>query len=168
MKNDITRLISFGKTIEIPACDGSVKIYQEPSLFRSGMDPDLSKLTLPGIGRGNTQIEVREMLKDGDFFTIFAGLLKDWDYKWLSQEQVINFRKQFPNWLRLGGNCTFILIKKDEQAPVDEREPTKNLAVLQIHVRGDSCSISVRELDYEGIWKAKDRHRLVIPRQWKP
>jgi len=167
MKNDITNLISFGKIIEIPACDGNRKIYQESSLFRSGIDHDLKKLTLPGIITENTQVEVREMFKDGDFLAAFEGIPTDWNYKWLSQEQVINFRKQFPNWLRLGGNCTFVLIKKNEQLPFKILELTKNLAVLQIYVRGDSCSVSVRELDHPSIWKAKDRHRLIVPRQWK-
>ncbi|NCT54488.1 hypothetical protein GW758_00840 [Candidatus Falkowbacteria bacterium] len=163
MKSEITRPMSLGKVIEIPSCDGSEKICGDRTTFVSGIDGDFSKLTSLGINTGPTKIEIYEIVKDGTFYSAFSGLDRNWNRKWLSQHQVISFCKNFSTFLRLGGNCTFILIKKDEQLPVNELNPLENLAPVQIYVRGGSRQIALRELDCDIIWKGKDKNRLIIP-----
>mgnify|MGYP001582370602 CR=1 FL=1 len=109
----IIRLISGGRNVAIRATTGTRTIAQATDVFTWGIDPDFTGwgLDVPGEAKPETPVEVHEMVKDGDFRTIFGSLGHELDGLCLTQEQVIAFVEDRKDWLRKEGFATFFLLK---------------------------------------------------------
>lgn len=163
--NGILRLISGEEVLSLKDSNGSRLIYQAANTFKSFLDEDFVKwgLTKKGIATAETKVQVHEMIADGNFMAIFKSLPGNWNQKCLSQNQVIDFCEQLPNWLRSDGYATMFLCKIDETKKVDEKDPQKNLVVVCVSVGADGLYVFVYRLEDDIVWRAGCAHRVVAP-----
>lgn len=106
-----TRLISAGHEIILPPNDGSMTLARASEVF-GYIDPDFVRYgcDVPGLPTESTSVAVREMTKNGDFGKIFRSL-GNLDRLVLSQGQIIDFARNYRDWLRKDGYATFFLFK---------------------------------------------------------
>jgi len=163
-ENLILRLLHGAESLELKASDGSRLIYQSADSF-SFLDENFVKLglTKKGIATAETKVQVREMVSNGDFITIFKSLSGSWDQKCLTQNQIIDFCEQLPEWLRQDGYATFFLCKINDKKKVDEKNPQKNLVVVYVRVNADGLHVYVNRLENDRVWSASDLRRVVAP-----
>jgi len=163
--NGILRLISEEEVLSLKASNGSRLIYQSANTFKSYLDSDFINwgLNKKGVSIPETNIQVHEIVADGNFMVIFKSLPGNWNQKWLSQNQIIDFCEQLPEWLRADEYATFFLCKIDETKKVDEKNPQKNLVVVCVSVGADGLRVYVRRLEDVAVWDAANAHRVVAP-----
>jgi hypothetical protein len=164
MKKNILRLISDGHTLILPASDGSRLICDAKDTFKSGIDYDFIAwgVNKPGIATPAAPIQLHEVIDDGKFVDIFRSLPGKWSQKWLSQNQVIDFCTTLPEWVERGVD-TFILIKKDENKPINEKKPKDNLVVVILGINVSGLRVGVSCLDNSGVRDGKCHLRVVSP-----
>jgi|GEM_PF-4779096 hypothetical protein len=75
-----------------------------------------------------------------NLFEAFPGL---WSSKWLSQSQITKVCKHFRSWFQLDEQPNLFLCKKNEFAYVTEKNPWKNLQIIEIIVDDDN-KLSIR------------------------
>lgn len=163
----ITRLISDGKNLTLKALDGTRLFANSLGIFKSFVDCNFVRwgLNKKGIATPVTPIRVDEMQKNGTFLDIFRSLPGTLNQKKLTQNQVIEFCLDLPEWLNHDGLATFFLVPIDESIPIDEEKPEANSVV--IYVRADVNShfgVNVLHLESSTVWYGKNRHRVVYPR----
>ncbi|MFZ4632268.1 MAG: hypothetical protein ACOYL8_03675 [Patescibacteria group bacterium] len=131
MENEIIRSISDGHEIYLEALDGGRLFYSVDDLGEfPNSDFFQHDFTKPGVATPRMQIEVGEMKQRDNMKEVFGALPGNWNQKWLSQDQVIEFVRNFSHWLLSGqknDNATIFVIKIDENEPVDEKKPEENL-----------------------------------------
>lgn len=161
----ILNLISGAEFLSLKASDGSRLIYQSTKTFKYSLDEDFVNwdLNKKGIDTVETKVQVHKMAADGNFMTIFKSLSGNWNQKWLSQNQVIDFCEQLSSWLQSDGGSTFFLCKIDETKKVDKKNPQKNLVVVRVYVRADGLSVRVDRLEDDRVWCASSLRRVVAP-----
>jgi hypothetical protein len=164
-QKQILHLISGGHNLIIKALDGKRLIYNSKKTFKSHIDQDFVNLGLnkTGIVTTETPVQVHEMVGDGTFTEIFGSIPGNWDQKWLSQNQIIDFCETLPNWLRQDKYATMFLIKKDENKPVYEVNLQDNLAVVHVGVGPGGLRVLVRRLGRDDVFFGEYRHRVVSP-----
>lgn len=131
MENQIVRSISDGQEIFIEALDGSRLFYSDEKLGEFP-NSDFYKFdfTKPGKPTPRTQVEVGEMKQKNNLKEVFGALPGNWNQKFFSQDQVIEFCRTFPHLLLQGqtnDNATMFAIKIDDDEPVNEDKPEDNL-----------------------------------------
>jgi len=163
--NGILRLISGEEVLSLKASNGSRLICGSANTFKSYLDPDFIAwgLNKKGVATPETKIRVHEMVADGNFMAIFKSLPGNWNQKWLSQNQIIDFCEQLPQWLRSDGYATMFLCKIDESKKVDEKNPQKNLVVVGVGVGAGGLRVRVRRLERGSVWFAEYAPRVVAP-----
>jgi hypothetical protein len=164
-KPSILRLISGGHVLTLKALDGKRLIYKAKKTFPSYLDSDFVNwgINKPGLATAETPVQVREIVQDGTFMDIFSALPGNWNQKWVSQNQVIEFCETLSEWLRQEGNATLFLVKKDENKPIDENNPKDNLVVVLVFVPSDGLIVYVYRLGRGGVWDGKCLSRVVSP-----
>jgi len=164
-KSNILSLISVGQNLVLKALDGSRLIYKAKKTFKSHIDSDFVGwgLNKSGIATPETPIQVHEMTGDGTFINIFSSLSGNWNQKWLSQDQVIEFCETLPTWLRQDEYATMFLCKINENKPIFEDKPQDNLVVVCVCVFSDGLSVCVDRLEDDAVWRGEYRHRVVSP-----
>ncbi|MFA6514039.1 MAG: hypothetical protein WCT50_01950 [Patescibacteria group bacterium] len=162
---EILRLISINGTLTLRALDGSRLIYNAEKTFVQCIDQDFVKwgTNNPGIPTLETLVQVHEMIKKGTALDIFSALPGNWNEKWLSQNQVIEFCEVYPDWLRQNGNGTFFLIKKDESAPVSIIKPENDFIVAGVYVYSGGLRIGAEPLRHGNVWHGEYNYRVVSP-----
>ncbi len=151
----ILRLISGGKRIAIRATTGQRMVSSAGDVFTLGIDSEFKNwgLDVPGEAKPETPVEVYEMVKDGDFKTIFGSLGRERDDLCLTQEQIVAFVENHKKWLRTDGYATFFLFKVGDE-----------FFVAFVHLYGaggpDAC---VNHFSGDVVWLGDYRHRFVVP-----
>lgn len=165
VKVSILRLISDRRTLTIKALDGQRLIYNSEKTFKSYIDPNFVdwNLNKTGVATLETPVQVHEMVDNGTFMDIFSPMPGNWNQKWLSQNQVIDFCETMSNWLTQNRHGTMFLVKKDENKPIDEDNPQKNLVVVDMRSFVDGLYVAVSRLEFDGVWRGVCRHRVVSP-----
>ena len=160
-ENDILRLISGGKKLPIKASSGKTTIAVSKKIFKSGIDFDFVNWELDKSGPATAEIlsDVYEIIRDATFKQIFTAFPAKRDDLIMMQDQIIDFCKTHPTWLRQDGAATFFLTKKDWNADVSD----DNLFVVYVHVYSDGLGISAHRFEDDGVWDARCLHRVVIP-----
>ena len=154
-----------GKNLPLKALDGSRLICNAKDTFKSGIDSNFVGWSInnAGVATPETLMQVHEMIGDGRLIGIFKALPGNWNQKWSSQNQIIEFCETFPDWLKQSGNATMFLAKKDENKPIDEDNPRNNLVVVRVFVDSDGLYVFVRRLERDRVWDGECRRRVVSP-----
>lgn len=163
--SNILRLIPGAESPVLKASDGSRLIYQATETFKSGIDQDFENwgLTKKGVAMPETKVQVHEMVSDANFLDIFGSLPGDWNQKFLTQNQIIDFCEQLPGWLKSGGSATIFLCKIDETGQINEKKPQSNLVAVRVHVRSGVLAVHVNRLENGNAWYAKYSPHIVVP-----
>jgi len=152
--NSILKLISKGELLLIDAINGKETLAQAEDIFPSGISFDFKKWETdqPGDATEETPVQVYEMTQDATFAQMFGSLGTDLDKLYLTQHQIKNFCKKYPDWLRSDGFATFFPFKVEEQ-----------YFVAVVRVCGGGLFVGVRRLGHGNIWGAGRRRRVVVP-----
>ena len=152
----ILRCISEGENLVIPATDGKALISEEKDVFKVWIDPDFLRLDAnePSNPTPEAVPRVYEMERDTTFEHMFDSVCKDKDKICWTQSQIIGFVQKYPNWLHPEGWATFFPFKSKGNffvASVRWHDPAR----LDVYVS------LLRE--YDGVWIAEFRNRVVLP-----
>jgi hypothetical protein len=166
MKKNILRFVFTGLVLK--ASDGSRLIYKAKKTFQSDdfvIDEDFAnwKINNPGIVVPETSLQIHDLVGCGNFMDIFESSPGKWNQKWLTQNQVIDFCEIFPSWLNQGHFGNFVLIKKDENKPVDENKPEDNLVVVVLRMTLGGLSAHIYNLECDNFWPGRCLYRVISP-----
>ena len=155
--NQFLKLISFGEELMIEASDGQATINEFKESFKASISFNFQYwgLSKPGVATPETLLEIYELAADATFQQMFASLNADWDKLIVSQSQIINFCKKYPNWLHPGVGALFFLIKENNEYFV--------VSVVVYGVLGLGFYIDCVKNSVD-ILSSGNRHRLVIPK----
>lgn len=155
IKNEFLNLISTHSLI-LDACDGSEIIAGSEDMFEAGIDSDFINWGAdePGYPTLETPVEVHEMIKNGTFSQLFGSLSGDIGKLCLTQAQIKCFVRKYKSWLRTDGYATFFLFKSHS-----------HFFVASVHVySGGGLGVDVFRFEFDNVWFAEGRPRLVVPR----
>ncbi len=148
------RLISCGKTITLEPTDGDETISKAKKLFNAWIDPDFQNYgtNVRGQKTEKTNVEVYELIKDGDYRKIFGSLSEDPKTLCFTQSQIIQFVKNYREWLH-PNHWTFVLFEAKGELFVAE---------VSLYLDG-TLWVDVDRFSDECVWSAEYRHRIVVP-----
>lgn len=152
--SSIVQFISGGEKLMIEALDGKAYIADAKKVFKPYIDGDFKNwgLNQSGPATAETSLDVSEMIADGTFVQIFAGITSDLDKLVLTQAQIIRFCEKHPTWLRQEGYATFFLTKVNGE-----------YFVAHVFVLGVGLYVNVCRLEDDYVWSAEYLHRVVCP-----
>jgi hypothetical protein len=162
-KTKISECISGGYILELGELDGKSLICNSAGTFTGGIDKDFLYFNKPGIATKKTSLRVNKVIADANCQDMFSDLPGTWNEKWLSQSQIIEYCRTLPLWLREAGSGTFFIIKRDEEKPIDEENPSANLALVGIDQLPQGLVARVADLDWEAIWPKEMAIWIVYP-----
>jgi hypothetical protein len=149
------KLISAGKKVVIKATSGKRTIAAAGKTFPGWIDPDYKNYgcNVTAEARPETPTDVYEMIEDGDFRKIFGSFGENLDRLCLTQDQIIEFVESHIKWLRTEGYATLFLFKVGTDC-----------FVARVYFFDDGqLRARVRRFSYDDVWRAKYRHRIVVP-----
>ncbi len=148
------RLISGGKKLTLGPTDGKRTIAKAKSVFPGWIEGDFVSYgcDVEGQPTATMDVGVHEMVKDGDFKTIFGGLSDKPDLLCLTQDQIIQFVQTHRDWLRTDGYSTFFLFKVGTE-----------FFVAHVYVPGGELKVHAYRFSHDDVWHAGYRHRVVVP-----
>ncbi len=149
------RLISGGKSIVIPATDGTRTLAQASDVFTGCIDSNHVKwgLDVPQSPTTAMSVEVFEQTRDGTFANIFDSMRRSHDQMCFRQNQIVVFCKKHRNRLPTDGYSTFFLFKEDG----------KYFVARVYFVVDDRLKVRVDLLSSACVWLAEYRHCFVVP-----
>jgi hypothetical protein len=127
----------------------------QPKSSMVGLTPTSKNgvLTLGGNpGTEEITVQVHEMIKGGDFKTIYDSMSDNLDALCLSQGQIKSFVKKYRNWLRADGYGTFFLFKAGAK-----------FFVVSVHFRSVKCEVHISHFLNDQAWSSENRLRFVLP-----
>jgi hypothetical protein len=151
--HDRLRLLSGNELLVLGPTDGQETLAQATSVFRY-IDRNFEhwNCNTVGLPTKETAVQVYEMVRDSTFQEMFGGFGIPIDSLALTQAQIKQFAKLYPNWLKKGGNGTFFLFKVENQ-----------FFVSAVYFFSDGrIGVRVRGLTLERVFRAQKRHRLVV------
>jgi hypothetical protein len=99
-------------------------------------------------------VAVYEMIKDGTFAQIFSSFGKNLKSLACTESLIVTICRDHPHLLCTDGHSTFFLFEGENGG----------FCVAFVHVRKNGqLRIYVRPLEYEFVWRANRRHRVVVP-----
>ncbi len=143
--------------LTIPACDGTRTIAQATDVFKWGIDGDFKNwgLDVPSKATSTVQADVHELVWEGRFNQFFPSLNSDIKQPCWTQHQIIAFCLEHRGQLRTEGWANFFLF-----------EANNDFFVARVSVYDDGqLDVDVDRFSHDRVWYAKDRHRVVVPRQ---
>lgn len=149
------KLIYADTTLVIKAKTGERTIFQIKDLFTWGIGSDFVDYGADeeGSATEDTEVDVYELAKDGDFSDIYGSLPFDLSQLCLTQDQIIGFVEEHRN--RLSPNsATFFLFQSNNEYFVAS-------VVVLSDGRLNAC---VDRFGNVNPWGAERRHRFVVPR----
>lgn len=151
--NERLRLISGSKPLVLNPTDGQETLARATDIFRY-IDSNFERWNCNMVGAPTieTAVEVYEMVRDGTFQEMFGSFGVAVDRLALTQAQIKQFAKRYPNWLKKGGNGSFFPF-----------EIGNELFVAALYFFSDGrLGVRVRRITLERIFRAQKRHRLVV------
>jgi hypothetical protein len=92
------------------------------------------------------------MVRDSTLQEMFGSFGIPIEFLTLTQAQIKQFARLYPNWLKRGGNGTFFLFKAGSE-----------FFVSAVYFFSDGrIGVRVRSLTLERVFRAEKRHRLVV------
>lgn len=143
------------ETVTLAPTKGNVTLAKAKKVFTSWLDSDFKNwgTDVSGEDTSGTKVDVHEMVRDGNYKTLF-GSLGDPRKLCLTQGQIEEFCRSHRDSLRQECYGTFFLFEvKDE------------LFVAHVRVDGGELEAFVRRFAYSYVWRAVNRHRLVVKQQ---
>jgi hypothetical protein len=149
----ILKLVSAGETSIIEACDGRQTIARAKKVFASGIDNDFENWGLDNPGEATPEImpQVYELAEDATFVKMFTSFTSDLDKFCFTQNQIIRFCEKYPSQLSQSG-ATFFLFKLNGE-----------YFVARVRVYSGGLDARVYRFEYDNVWHAEDRSRVVVP-----
>jgi hypothetical protein len=151
--NDPLRLISGNEQLVLDPADGQETLARATDVFRY-IDSNFEHWScdVAGSPTKGALVQVYEMVRDGTFQEMFGRRGVPLDRLALTQMQIRQFVKRYPDWLKKGGNGTFFLFKVGNE-----------FFVAAVYLFSDSrLGARVRRLTLERVFRATKRHRLVL------
>jgi hypothetical protein len=152
--NKRLRLISGREQLILRPTDGEDTLARATDVF-SYIDSNFKNWAcdVEGQATEETPMQVYEMVENSTLHKMFGGFEVEADRLSLTQAQTKQFVKQYPDWLKKGGNGTFFLFKVGSE-----------FFVAAVYLFSDGrLGVRVRRLSLDRIFLAKKRHRLVVP-----
>lgn len=149
------RLISGWTKLTLPARSGKRTIAKAKRMFLPGhIHSDFVDygLDVRGVATLETDVQVYELVRDGEFTDICNGVGVDLDKLVLTQDQILTFLETCHDWLRTYGPETFFITKNG-----------KMFFVVGVVDDVPGISIYPVNLFYRGIWHGSRSHRFVFP-----
>jgi hypothetical protein len=151
--NDRLRLISGDEPLVLDPTEGRETLAQATDIFRY-IDSNFEQwnCSVAGPPTKETPVQVYEMVRDSTLEEMFGGFDVPLDQLALTQAQIKQFVKRYPDRLKKGGNGTFFLF-----------EVGKEFFVAALYLFSDGrFGARVRRLMLERVFRAKKLHRLVL------
>jgi hypothetical protein len=151
--NNRLRPISGSKPLLLNSTDGQETLAGAAGLFRY-IDSNFEHWNCNTVGppTKETAVEVHEIVSDCTFQQMFGSFDVTVDCLTLTQAQIKQFAKRYPDWLKKGGSGTFFLFKTGNEFFV---------AAVYFFVNG-RLGVRVRRLTLERVFRAQKRHRVVV------
>ena len=133
--------------------DGQETLAQATEVFRY-IDRNFEhwKCNTAGSPTKETVVQVYEMVRDSTLLELFGSFGVPTDSLALTQAQIKEFARLYPNWLKRGGNGTFFLFKVGGE-----------FFVSAVYFFSDGrVGVRLRGLTLERVFRAQKRHRLVV------
>jgi hypothetical protein len=151
--NDRLKLISGNDPLVLDPTNGQETLARATDVFRY-VDSNFEhwNCDLAGPPTGETLVQVYEMVRDSTFQEMFGGFGVALDRLALTQAQIKQFARRYPDWLKKGGNGTLFLFKAGGA-----------FFVAAVYFFSDGrLGVRVRSLTLERVFRAMKRHRLVL------
>jgi hypothetical protein len=151
--NNCLRLISGSKPLFVNPTDGQETLAGAADLFRY-IDSNFEHWNCNTVGPATkeTAVQVHQIVRDSTFQEMFGSFGVTVDCLALTQSQIKQFAKRYPDWLKKGGNGTFFLFKTGNE-----------FFVSAVYFFSDGrLGVRVRRLTLERVFRAQKRHRLVV------
>jgi hypothetical protein len=152
--NEYLSLTSGNELLLIEPADGKETFAKARDVF-TYVDSNFTRwgCNSPGKQTPQTAVRVYEMARDGTFAELFKSFHLEIVRLCLTQAQIINFVRRHPNWLKSGGNGTFLLFEVEQEFFV--------AAVYQFF--DGRIGVRARRFSLDRVFRARKRHRLVVP-----
>ena len=149
----IVRLVSIDTALTIPALNGKAIIAHEKKLFEAYLEENFVNwgLNKSGLATSQTKVQVYELISNGTLIQMFAGITTDLDKLVMSQNQVINFCRKYPQLLSKEGYTNFLLKENAEYF------------VASVCMSVDGLLVYVSRLGNSDVLYANWIHRVVVP-----
>ena len=147
------KLISKDQRLTIGATDGQETLGRAADMFRY-IDSNLENWCCDAVGPSTEEslVNVYEMGKDSTLEQMFGSLGVTLDRLTLTQAQIKQFVKRYPEWLKKGGNGTFFLF-----------EVGNTFFAAAVYFFSDGrLGVRARYLTLERPFRAQKHHRLVV------
>jgi hypothetical protein len=152
--NKCLRLISGREQLILSQTDGNDTLARATDVF-SYIDSNFKNWACDVEGQATEQapVQVYEMVENVTLHKMFGGFEVEADRLSLTQAQIKQFVKRYPDWLKKSGNGTFFLFKVGSE-----------FFVAAVYFFSDGrLGVRVRRFSLDRIFLAKKRHRLVVP-----
>ena len=155
------KLISGAETLILDPTDGKSTIAKAEDTFSVWIDPafQVYGCNVKSEPAEEQEVVVHEIIKDGDFRTIFDSLAGNLNSLCLTQHQIIHFVRKYRNWLIQEKSCTFFLFKVYSEFFVVR---------VDVHFEGGLLASAYR-LSSDIVWGGDGEypHRVVSPQKLK-
>lgn len=108
-------------------CICNSKVFKK--IDQSFIEADINER---GLATEAETVSVFTLSPDFTAKAMFSYFPNDWDRKWLTQNQVIEFCRNNSEFFSWEGPGLFFLIKKDEFKPINESRTWTNLTVVRV------------------------------------
>lgn len=160
-------LVSEKQHLVLNSLTGKKTIVKTPELFGFISREVYGSPNQVGVFTPKRTIKVFDVTLDegaslADLFKAFPGL---WSGKWLSQSQITKVCKHFRYWFQTDEQPNLFLCKKNEFSDVNEKNPWKNLQVIEVIVDSDN-KLEIRiipEVVISSLKIQKNIFRVIIP-----
>jgi hypothetical protein len=151
--SSILKLLSGGENLTIEVLDGQEFIHGAKDVFKSGIDDDFKNLRLNRASEATkeTSVQVHELAENAIFAKMFTSLSGDLDKLCLTQHQIRRFCVKYPAQLSQSG-ATFFLFKLNGE-----------YFVARVYVYSGGLHAHVIRFEYDRVWSAEYRYRVVVP-----
>jgi hypothetical protein len=143
------------ETVSLAPTKGKATLAKAKKVFTAWRSGDFKNwgTDVEGEDTAETKVDVHEMSRDGNYQTLF-GSLGDPRKLCLTQGQIEEFCHSHRDSLRQEGYSTFFLFEV-------KGEPF----VAHVYVVNGRLEAHVSRFDYDSVWDAGTRHRLVVKQQ---
>jgi hypothetical protein len=152
--NDRLTLISGKEPLMLSQTDGQETLACATDVFRY-VDSNFEHWSCDVAGPPTEEVlvQVYEIVRDSTFQEMFGGFEVEADQLSLTQAQIKQFVKRYPDWLKKGGNGTFFLFQVGSE-----------FFVAAVYFFSDGrLGVRARHFSLDRIFLAEKRHRLVVP-----
>lgn len=170
MKQKKSKSVYSKFVFSLPKLSGSQLIYKSDQVFSHFIDHCFFEqgMTKAGIATPKIKVMVYEIIRPTTFLKVFEELPGSWDEKWLSQHQVVEFCKLFPQALPPVDSFALFLCKKNENQSINQQDPQQNLAIAMVEqtsIPGQDQGLSVLFLELQDfdVWFSPAKIRIIVP-----